>query len=145
MDLGLTWRADYTLRAAVELARRYHDGQWHKADPLAKATGIPPGYIRQILRMLVQGGMAEARAGNAGGYRLQRDPGEITVLELVETGEGPLLSTRCVMRGIGCNRRKPCLFHSVITRGQDALRTELQATTLRSVMADAPVVPGRSR
>ena len=134
MELGLSWRGDYTLRAAVELARFHDDHQWHKASALAQATGIPPGYIRQILGDLVHHGVVEARSGNTGGYRLSRHPGQITVLELVEVGEGPLVSVRCVMRGTGCSSRRPCLLHNTVARAREALRHELESATLESVV-----------
>ena len=132
MDLSLTWRADYVLRAAVDLGRRY-DGEWHKAADIADSANIPVGYVRQILRMLVQNGIAEARSGTTGGYRLGREPAQITILDVVEAGEGPLLNTRCVMRGSGCNARRPCNLHPVIAAAHQALREELRHASLASV------------
>jgi Rrf2 family protein len=137
MELNPTWRGDYVVRAALELARRYAGGEWHKADEVARSTKIPPGYIRQILRMLVQHGIAEARTGAAGGYRLNSDPALITVLDVVEIGEGPLANYRCVLRGTGCNPRRPCAVHSVFARAGDALRQEMEATSLSELVAPA--------
>ena len=135
MDLTLTRRADYVVRAAIELARHHQTGQFEKAEQLAQATKIPTGYVRQILRMLVQHRIAEARAGSAGGYRLLRSPSRISVLQLVEIGEGPLVNQKCVMRGLGCDPRHPCLIHAVMAASQEALRVELRAATLQELLS----------
>lgn len=135
MELALTWRGDYVVRAAVELARRHISGDWQKASDLARVTRIPEGYIRQILRMLVQNGIADAHAGSTGGYRLRRTPDEISLLDVIEIAEGPLMNRRCVMKGTGCSPKRPCVFHPVLFRAQEALRHELRNSTLQTIIA----------
>ena len=49
---------------------------------------LPASYTPQVLRLLADAGLAEARAGRDGGYRLTRPPGEIPLLAVVEAAEG---------------------------------------------------------
>jgi Rrf2 family protein len=87
MDLALTRRGDYAVRAALCLARRA-DGGYVKIREVAAAMALPPSYTPQVLRLLAAAGLAEARAGRGGGYRLTRPPGEVALLEVVEAAEG---------------------------------------------------------
>lgn len=137
MDLGLTRRGDYVVRAALHLARTYDTGEWQKAADVAQQASIPVAYAHQILRLLVDSHIAEARAGNTGGYRLCHNPREINLRAVVETGEGELKSSRCVLRGSGCNPKRPCALHPVIARSHELLRAELDRTTLDQLILQA--------
>ena len=144
MDLRLTWRGDYTVRAAVALAAAHADGGWVKASDLSESTGIPRTYVSQILSALARGDLVEARAGRQGGYRLRRTPRDISLLEVVEAGEGELRSRRCVLRGSACGEGSPCAIHPHWVRAQDALRDELAATSLARIAGGVTSAPGRA-
>lgn len=133
MDLPFTWRGDYVVRAGLALAIRHRPEAWVKAAEVAGAMAIPRTYVPQILATLVRAGLVEARAGRRGGDRLGRDPADISVLEVVEVGEGEL--RRCVLRGSPCGRRGTCAIHDHWLRAQEALRAELEVTHLAEVVA----------
>lgn len=137
MDLSLTWRGDYVMRAALALAAGRGDGGWLKAAEIAERMEIPRTYVAQILAILVHKGLVDARAGPQGGYRLARDPSHVSLLAVVEAGEGELVSGRCVLRGSPCGRRGTCAIHDHWDRARQALRAELEATSLRDVVASA--------
>ena len=83
-------RADYAVRAALELAAR--PGAWTKAEAVADAQGLPLPFLLQTLKTLRQEGLVEAKRGAEGGYRLAREPQDITVADLVRAVDGPLAS-----------------------------------------------------
>src|SRR4029453_1452694 len=103
MDLGLTRRGDYAVRAALCLARRGGDGRYVKIREVAQTMALPASYTPQVLRLLAGAGLAEARAGREGGYRLTRPPGEIALMEVVEAAEGAFAPDRCILRGGRCH------------------------------------------
>jgi Rrf2 family protein len=135
MDLTLTKRGDYVVRAALSLARAYESGGFRKIREVAADMDLPLRYTPQILNLLLKAGIAEARAGKQGGYRLLRDPAEITLLELVEAGEGPLRSERCTLRGGPCHWDNVCPVHPVWEEAQAALSKVLSSRTLASLAA----------
>lgn len=139
MDLSLTWRGDYVVRAAVDLATGYQSDTWLKAADIAQRTAIPRNYVAQILTTLVRAELVETRAGPQGGYRLRDDPASVSLLAVVEAGEGELRSGRCVLRGSPCGRRATCTIHDHWLRAQEALRAELEATSLTAVASSAPL------
>jgi Rrf2 family protein len=86
-----TAKADYAVRAAVELAAA---GALLTAEQIADAQGIPVNFLENILRDLRRGGIVESRRGQAGGYELARPPDEISVADVIRAVEGPLANVR---------------------------------------------------
>lgn len=134
MDLTLSRRGDYTVRAAISLAGAWSpEGNSRKMREIAADMGLPPTYAPQIFGRLVRADLVSARAGPGGGYRLTRDPSEITLLEVVEAGEGSLGPRRCTLRGGPCRWADVCAVHPSWSRATSAVRDALAATTLAEV------------
>lgn len=135
MDLTLSRRGDYVVRAAISLARGWREDRYFKVREIASAMDLPPSYTPHILGVLVKAGLGVARAGRAGGYRLARPPEEVTILEVVEAAEGPLQPSRCTLRGGPCYWDEVCPVHEPWSRASEALRAALGAATLAEVAA----------
>jgi Rrf2 family protein len=133
MQLTLSKRGDYVVRAAIALARAAPSGGYRKIREVAEEMDLPRPYTPQILNLLAKAGLAEAKAGQQGGYRLRRDPEAISLLEVVEAGEGPLRPARCSLRGGPCHWDDMCALHPAWEQATQALRHSLAATTLASV------------
>lgn len=84
-------KTEYGLRAVLYLAVRW--GQpGVPAREIARAEGIPQRFLEQQVTALRKAGVVQSQRGPAGGCRLARHPRGITVLEVVEALEGPLLA-----------------------------------------------------
>jgi Rrf2 family protein len=86
-----TAKADYAVRAAVELAAV---GGLVNAEQIAQAQGIPLNFLENILRDLRRAGIVESRRGQAGGYALARPAKQISVADVIRAVEGPLANVR---------------------------------------------------
>jgi Rrf2 family protein len=86
-----TAKADYAVRAAVELAAA---GDLVTAEHVAQAQGIPANFLENILRDLRRGGIVESRRGQQGGYVLARPADEISIADVIRAVEGPLANVR---------------------------------------------------
>jgi Rrf2 family iron-sulfur cluster assembly transcriptional regulator len=135
MDLGLTRRGDYAVRAALCLARWGGEGRYVKIREVVQRMALPASYTPQVLRLLAEAGLAEARAGRVGGYRLTRLPGEIALLEVVEAAEGALALERCILRGGPCHWEQACAVHGAWSAAVQACRDSLRQTTLADLAA----------
>ena len=82
-----TAKADYAVRAAVELAA-VSTGDPVKAEQIAEAQSIPLNFLENILSELRRAGIVESRRGAAGGYLLARAPEEISLADVAK-GELP--------------------------------------------------------
>ena len=87
-----TAKADYAVRAAVELAAA-GDGPV-KAEQIADAQRIPVNFLENILAELKRAGIVESRRGAAGGYLLARPADEISLADVIRAVEGPLANVR---------------------------------------------------
>jgi Rrf2 family protein len=140
MDLQLSRRADYGVRASLYLAEAWGDGSYRKIREISGAMALPRSFTPQVLGDLVRAGLVEAKAGRDGGYRLARPPEAISLLQVVEASEGTLLPLRCTLRGIACDPNNPCPVHPAWFAAAQALRTSLAGATL----GDAVVRGGTS-
>ena len=86
-----TAKADYAVRAAVELAAV---GDLVTADQVAQAQGIPANFLENILGDLRRAGIVESRRGQQGGYVLARPADEISLADVIRAVEGPLADVR---------------------------------------------------
>ncbi len=146
MRLELGRRADYAIRATLALASGYPSGELCKARTIAEEMAIPQSYIPQILAELVRAGIADSVAGRDGGYRLARDPGDVTLLEVVEAADGEVISTSCVLRSGPCRWEDLCAVHVPWARAQFALLDSLAEVTFADITAiDAALVDGTYR
>lgn len=145
MNLTLTKRADYVVRAALALGRSWGSDAFVKVRDVAAEMDLPRSYTPQVLGLLSRAGLAEAKAGREGGYRLTRAPERISLLELVEAGEGPLSVSECTLRGGPCRWEEVCAVHPAWARAADALRSALAETTLADVLATDEELEGGDR
>jgi Rrf2 family transcriptional regulator, iron-sulfur cluster assembly transcription factor len=134
MRLKLSKRGDYVVRSAIALANGYGLPTPKKLRQISVEMGVPRTFVSQILGDLVQAGLATSFFGANGGYRLTRPPEEITLLEVVEAGEGPLESDTCVLGDEPCHWGSVCPLHETWSSATSAMRGELAATTLATLV-----------
>lgn len=133
--MTLSKRGDYVVRSALCLARAYATGEHRKIREVVAEMDVPQTFASQILADLVRAGLATSQAGKAGGYRLVRPPEEVSLLEVVEAGEGPLRSERCALGDGPCRWEQVCPLHETWGAATTALREELAATSLAVIAA----------
>src|SRR5579885_560121 len=80
--LKLTKKADYGLIALKHLALR-PNGSTVSAKDIADCYGIPLPLLSKILQRLARQGFLRSEHGTNGGYRLARDPHQITTLDVI--------------------------------------------------------------
>jgi len=134
MKLVPTRRTDYAIRALIVLTNA--EAPLVPANAIGEAMDIPTGFLQQVLRELNQAGLVTSRPGPSGGFALARSAEDITVLQIVETLEGPLRTSQCALRGGPCHWDEVCALHWVWSSARDALCAELDTATLAQVAAD---------
>lgn len=134
MNLALSKRGDYVVRSAICLARAFESGTPKKLRQVATEMDVPRTFVSQILGDLARAGLAVSYFGTNGGYRLARPPDEVTVLEVVEAGEGRLTPEACVLGDGPCRWDQVCPLHETWVAGTAALRRTLAGTTLAELV-----------
>ena len=83
----LTRQECYGLIAAKHLAGYAHMGIRFSAKDLAELYGFPEETVAKTLQRLAKARLLDSRHGMNGGYRLARDPRNVTVLEIIKASE----------------------------------------------------------
>lgn len=132
MDLNLTKRGQYVLRAAIALARTRDEG-YLKTREIAATMNLPGQYAPQVLMLLRKAGLTESKAGASGGHRLLRPPDQISLLDIVRAAEGEIDGSACMLSGGLCGHGDECVLHQPWQNAQRALLSALTATSLESL------------
>lgn len=89
-------KTEYALRALIDLGSRVDAGVPVPCRTIAERQKIPERFCEQVLAELRRAGLIASQRGAAGGVRLVRDPATVTVSEVVELIEGPVVTQACL-------------------------------------------------
>ncbi len=90
--MKVSLRTTYGIIAAVDLAL-HHAEQPVCAKSIAKRQAIPARFLEQVLHAMKKAGVVTSQRGAQGGYVLSRKPSELSVADILDALEGPLLTT----------------------------------------------------
>lgn len=122
MRLTVSKRSDLAIRAVRYL--NAHPGRISGAE-IADAVGTSVPFLSQVLTPLVSEHWIDSRTGPTGGYALMDAGHAMTLLELIEAVEGPIIDGHCVLEGSQCDDIAPCPLHSMWSAARAALMTSL--------------------
>ena len=86
--MNISAKTEYACIAVFELAANYGSGEPVRIRTIAESHGIPSRFLVQILLQLKGAGFVSSTRGAAGGYQLIKEPGEITLLDVMRVIEG---------------------------------------------------------
>ena len=133
--MRVTAKADYALRALIEIARR-DDGTPVSAEELGRLQDIPHGFLQAILADLRRAGYVMAQRGQSGGWRLSRDAADISVADVIRAVDGPLVSVYGLRPEAVTYNDSAAVLQHVWIAGRSALRDVFEHVTIRQ-LADA--------
>jgi Rrf2 family protein len=126
-------RADYAIRAAIELAAAEGAGPI-KRETIADAQDIPISFLENILLDLKRAGLVQSQRGQEGGYWLAKPATDISIADIIRAVDGPLVNIRGVRpeNVEYAGRAEP--LRDVWIAARASLRGVLEATTLAEVV-----------
>ncbi len=127
--MQITRQADYAVRAVLYLAQI---GSERRAatSQIAQQQNIPPSFLAKIVSQLSVAGLLQTSRGARGGVSLARDPEQISILEVVEAIDGPILLNECVsVSGSDCTFGDDCPMRPVWCDAQLELVNRLKSTS----------------
>ena len=92
--MRLTHLADYAVVMMTAAARRDAHARL-TATELSEDTGVPLPTAQKLMQKLAAHGLLLGQRGAGGGYALARPVTEITLADIVEAVEGPIVMTMC--------------------------------------------------
>jgi FeS assembly SUF system regulator len=134
--IRLTNLADYAVVVMAAAARE--PGVKLSAARVAELTMIPAPTVAKLMGTLARGGLLTASRGVAGGFTLSRDPGNISVVDMVEAVDGPIALTSCAGNDVNdCVMEGHCAIRGHWAPINQAVRGALAAVTLADLVRPA--------
>ena len=126
--MKLTTRGRYAVTAMLDLAIHQEEGSVAVAD-VSLRQGISLSYLEQLLSRLRKGGLVISTRGPGGGYRLSRDPGQISIAQIIDAIEENIDATLCSGQK-NCVDDDACLTHFLWAELSTSIRVFLATKTL---------------
>lgn len=135
-------RVDYAVRALSFLAGQPSGAIVSRAD-IEKRQDIPSFYLSKIMKDLVAGGLVQSHIGSKGGFTLAKPAGAITIKDIYETVERPLVLMECLEQGASyCSFCTVCTQKSIWEEAQSVLANFLAGVSIADI-ADRQGMKGR--
>lgn len=134
--MQLSTKTRYAVRLLVRMAREPMGHVWRKQD-LGGLEAIPVDYVAQILLMLKRAGLVGSQRGMMGGFVLAGDPRQVTVADVVEATDGPMVLVPCAKDARSCERSGECVAQEVWTGAGRVLETYFRGITIGQLALEA--------
>ncbi len=131
--MQITRQADYAVRAVMYLAQLGPDEK-ASTSQIAEEKEIPLSFLAKIIAQLSVAGLLQTMRGARGGVALARLPDEISLLEVVEAIDGPIILNECVNDSYKCSQHG-CPMRPIWQDAQADLVERLRTTTFGQLVA----------
>ncbi len=118
--MQITRQADYAVRAMAYLAQLGPNGH-ESTGKIAQAKGIPSSFLAKIVSQLSVAGLLQTSRGAHGGVSLAKPAESISLLDVVEAIDGPILLNDCVGETATCTYDVDCPLKPVWCDAQKML------------------------
>ncbi len=130
--MRLTTYTDYALRTLMYLAG--HRDRLVTIAEIAEVHGISKNHLMKVVYQLGQTGMVETVRGRNGGLRLNREPAEINIGEVVRITETDFQMAECFdPSGNQCLYSPECALKEVLQSATAAYLNKLDRVTLATL------------
>jgi Rrf2 family protein len=125
--MQITRQADYAVRAMVYLAQLGPEKR-AATSQIAQEKQIPPSFLAKIVSQLSVAQLVTTSRGARGGVSLAKSADEISLLDVVEAIDGPILLNECVGENSDCAFGDSCVMKPVWCDAQQELVSRLRQT-----------------
>jgi Rrf2 family protein len=130
----LSQTAEYALRATIWLSQ--HVGDPQTTQQIAVGCQMPAGYLAKVLQPLNRAGIVTAQRGLGGGYALDRDPDELTLLDVLNAVE-PVQRIRTCPLKLSEHGTNLCALHRALDDTLAAAERQLGSQTIGQLLKKA--------
>jgi Rrf2 family iron-sulfur cluster assembly transcriptional regulator len=115
----------YGIRAVIYLASLPRSDGKTGIKKISGDLGLPTPFLAKILQQLAKQKILSSSKGPHGGFSLLKDPGEITLLDIVNTIDGKDVFTDCIMHNGSCEGVEGAKKHCPLHKDYEKTRSEL--------------------
>lgn len=132
-------QTDYAVRVVLALAKK-PQGTRLPTSEIGREMLIPPALLQRIVAELANGGFIKTQPGREGGISLAYLPNQITLLQIVERFEGPLVLSDCILKEGDCPFEDKCPVSCQWKRLNDLLIAEMSRVTFEQLVEDGKLI-----
>jgi len=125
--------AEYALRAIVHMAKKPDEP--HITRDIAEATRVPSNYLSKVMQTLVKARLIRSRRGQRGGFRLDKSPKAISILDVV-TAVDPIQRIQSCPLGLPEHSDNLCPLHRQLDQALAGIETALGSTSIADIAID---------
>ena len=101
---------------------------------ISEAQEIPEKFLAKIFQSLSRTGIVRSHRGVRGGFTLAKDPGEISIKEVLESIHGPYHLVKCMDDSGICKKSEYCALKELLQKAEDKLVAILKEHTLSDLV-----------
>jgi len=108
MIMMISTKGRYAMRVMIDIAE-HNDGHYISLKTIAERQNISFKYLERIMVVLSKADYIDAHHGKGGGYKLNRDPSEYTVADILNLTESSMAPVACLKAGENaCKNASEC-------------------------------------
>ena len=140
--LKINRQTDYAVRVVLALAKRGEAIRLSSAE-IQREMMIPPALMTRIVAQLAREGLINTFPGRDGGLMLPRPAARISLKDVGEAFEGPILLSDCMQAKSedDCPFRTNCPVRSKASRVQVAMLREMASISFEDLVQEAAGIP----
>lgn len=137
MLLNVTSKGRYALRFMLDLAQHRDDG-YISLKTISERLTLSMKYLEMIVGNLKKAELVDSTRGKEGGYKLNKEPSEYSVGEILRCIEDNLAPVACIKEGeIQCERSGACMTIPMWKELDDITNAYLDTVSLEDLLTGA--------
>ncbi len=140
--MKISTKGRYGVAAMYDLALHYGQGPV-ALKSVAQRQKISEHYLEQIISTLRKAGYVKSIRGAQGGYTLSKEPGKISVGDIIRIMEGPIVLVDCLLADPAdtdcCERAGICVTRGVWAKVCDSITQVLDSISLADLCQEEKI------
>ncbi len=130
----VTRKTDYAVRCILYLAQA--NEQIANVTEVSRQMHIPKTFLAKIFQKLTKAGLVESIRGMNGGFRLSKNPADVSLLDIMEAIQGPVCVNVCAVNSKKCSRSSSCSVHPFWVKLRQDMNRQMQEQTIAQLMEE---------
>ena len=126
----------YAVKAVLFLALNSSEDHKIMVKDIAKPINVPQAYIAKLLQELAKKNVISSTRGPKGGFYLNEDNKNETVISILNIIDGEKRLTNCMLSLEKCNEEKPCPLHEILSPSRQKILKILKDKTIKELALD---------
>ena len=125
--------AGYAVHGLVYLVTK-KSGEPVQISEIAEYQNVSRTYLAKIFQQLSTARIILGQRGITGGYLLAKDPATVTLLDIIEAVDGPVIKRHCCLGIMDCHLKSTCVVLDAFVEANNRFANYLKSMTLSDII-----------